>query len=108
MNLLRLQQNCKERHHRVPRGQQARFELCELKLGHYREENCTPPERRCAWQCYRYPKEITAYYVKGVEASTANADMAVNKAVELSGKGVVKVAANAGSAIWRDGQEDCR
>ena len=40
-------------------------------------------------------KKITAYYVKGVEATTANADMAVNKAVELAGKGVVQVAANA-------------
>ena len=40
-------------------------------------------------------KKITAYYVKGVEATSANANMAVNKAVELAGKGVVQVAANA-------------
>ncbi len=40
-------------------------------------------------------KKITALYAKGVEATTANADLAVNKAVELAGKGVVQVAANA-------------
>ena len=40
-------------------------------------------------------KKITAYYAKGVEATTANADLAINKAVELAGKGVVKAAANA-------------
>lgn len=40
-------------------------------------------------------KKITAYYAKGVVATTANADLAVNKAVELAGKGVVQVAANA-------------
>ena len=40
-------------------------------------------------------KKITAYYAKGVEATTDNANLAVNKAVELAGKGVVQVAANA-------------
>ena len=40
-------------------------------------------------------KKITAYYAKGVETTTANADLVVNKAVELAGRGVVQVAANA-------------
>lgn len=40
-------------------------------------------------------KKITAYYAKGVEATTDNANLAVNKAVELAGKGVVQVATNA-------------
>ena len=40
-------------------------------------------------------KKITAFYAKGIATTTANADMAVNKAVELAGKGVVQVAANA-------------
>ena len=40
-------------------------------------------------------KKITAFYVKGVDATTDNANLAVNKAVELAGKGVVQVAANA-------------
>lgn len=40
-------------------------------------------------------KKITAYYAKGVETTTTNANLAVNKAVELAGKGVVQVAANA-------------
>ena len=40
-------------------------------------------------------KKITAFYAKGVEATTENANLAVNKAVELAGKGVVQVAANA-------------
>jgi hypothetical protein len=41
-------------------------------------------------------KKITAYYAKGVEMTSANADMVINKAVELAGKGIVQVAANAG------------
>jgi len=41
-------------------------------------------------------KKITAYYAKSVEATSANADLVINKAVELAGKGVVQVAANAG------------
>ncbi len=40
-------------------------------------------------------KKISAFYAKGVETTTANADLVVNKAVELAGKGVVQVAANA-------------
>ena len=40
-------------------------------------------------------KKITAFYAKGIATTTANADLAVNKAVELAGKGVVQVAANA-------------
>ena len=41
-------------------------------------------------------KKITAYYAKSVEMTSANADIIINKAVELAGKGVVQVAANAG------------
>lgn len=41
-------------------------------------------------------KKITAYYAKGVVTTTASANNAVDKAVELAGKGVVQVAANAG------------
>ena len=41
-------------------------------------------------------QKLTAYYVKGVEVTSANADLVVNKAVELAGKGVEQVAANAG------------
>lgn len=40
-------------------------------------------------------KKITAYYAKGVDTTTANANLVVNKAVELAGKGVLQVAANA-------------
>ena len=40
-------------------------------------------------------KKITGYYAKGVETTTTNANLAVNKAVELAGKGVVQVASNA-------------
>lgn len=40
-------------------------------------------------------KKVSALYVKGVEATTANADLAVSKAVEIAGKGVEQVAANA-------------
>jgi hypothetical protein len=41
-------------------------------------------------------KKLTAYYVKSVELTSANANTVVNKAVELAGKGVEQVAANAG------------
>lgn len=41
-------------------------------------------------------KKLTAYYTKGVEVTSANADLVINKAVELAGKSVVQVAANAG------------
>lgn len=41
-------------------------------------------------------QKLTAYYVRGVEVTSANADLVVNKAVELAGKGVVQVSANAG------------
>ena len=41
-------------------------------------------------------KKITAYYVKGVVTTTGNANLVVDKAVELAGKSVVQVAANAG------------
>ena len=40
-------------------------------------------------------KKVTALYAKGVETTTANADLVVTKAVKLAGKGVVQVAANA-------------
>ena len=40
--------------------------------------------------------KITAYYAKGVEVTSDNANTVINKAVELAGKGVVQVAANAG------------
>jgi hypothetical protein len=41
-------------------------------------------------------QKLTAYYVRGVEVTSDNANMVVNKAVELAGKGVVQVSANAG------------
>ncbi len=41
-------------------------------------------------------KKLTAYYVKSVELTSDNANTVVNKAVELAGKGVEQVAANAG------------
>ena len=41
-------------------------------------------------------KKITAYYVKSVEMTSDNANTIVAKAVELAGKSVVQVAANAG------------
>jgi hypothetical protein len=41
-------------------------------------------------------KKLTAYYVKSVEMTSDNANMVVSKAVELAGKSVVQVAANAG------------
>lgn len=41
-------------------------------------------------------QRLTAYYVKGVEVTSDNANLVVNKAVELAGKGVVQVSANAG------------
>ena len=40
-------------------------------------------------------KKITAYYAKGVEVTSDSANLAVNKAVELAGKGLVQVATNA-------------
>lgn len=40
-------------------------------------------------------KKFTGIYARGVALTTDSADMAVNKAVELAGKGVVQVAANA-------------
>lgn len=40
-------------------------------------------------------KKITALYAQGVTLTSDGADVAVNKAVELAGKGVVQVAANA-------------
>ena len=41
-------------------------------------------------------QKLTAYYVKSVEVTSDNANMVVNKAVELAGKVVVQVSANAG------------
>jgi hypothetical protein len=41
-------------------------------------------------------KKITAFYTKGIEMTSANADTVIEKAVELAGKGIVQVAANAG------------
>lgn len=41
-------------------------------------------------------KKITARYAKGVTTTTVNANNVVDKAVELAGKSVVQVAANAG------------
>lgn len=41
-------------------------------------------------------KKLTAYYVKSVEMTSDNANSVVDKAMELAGKGVVQVAANAG------------
>ena len=41
-------------------------------------------------------QKLTAYYVKSVEVTSDNANLVVNKAVELAGKGVVQVSANAG------------
>jgi hypothetical protein len=41
-------------------------------------------------------QKLTGYYVKGVEVTSDNANLVVNKAVELAGKGVVQVSANAG------------
>ncbi len=40
-------------------------------------------------------KKITSVYAHGVTLSTDSADTAVNKAVELAGKGIEQVAANA-------------
>jgi len=40
-------------------------------------------------------KKVTGLYFRGVEFTSGGADLAVNKAVELAGKGVVQVAANA-------------
>ncbi len=40
-------------------------------------------------------QKISGYYSKGIEATTDNANLAVNKAVELAAKGVDQVAANA-------------
>jgi hypothetical protein len=40
-------------------------------------------------------KKFTGFYARGVELTSDGADVAVNKAVELAGKGVVQVAANA-------------
>jgi len=41
-------------------------------------------------------QKLTSYYVRGVEVTSDNANLVVNKAVELAGKGVEQVAANAG------------
>jgi hypothetical protein len=40
-------------------------------------------------------KKVTGLYTRGIVLSSDSADLAVNKAVELAGKGVVQVAANA-------------
>lgn len=40
-------------------------------------------------------QKLKAYYVKSVEVTSDNANLVVNKAVELAGKGVVQVSANA-------------
>ncbi|MCX7241913.1 MAG: hypothetical protein WCK83_11655 [Burkholderiales bacterium] len=40
-------------------------------------------------------KKVSGYYVRGVELTSDSADVAVSKAVELAGKGVQQVAANA-------------
>ncbi len=41
-------------------------------------------------------KKLTGYYAKSVEVTSDNANLVVDKAVELAGKSVVQVAANAG------------
>lgn len=41
-------------------------------------------------------KKLTGYYAKSVELTSDNANLVVDKAVELAGKSVVQVAANAG------------
>lgn len=41
-------------------------------------------------------KKLTSYYAKSVELTSDNANLVVDKAVELAGKSVVQVAANAG------------
>ena len=41
-------------------------------------------------------QKLTSYYVKGVEVTSDNANLVVNKAVKLAGQGVVQVSANAG------------
>ena len=40
-------------------------------------------------------KKLSGYYIKGITLTSDSADSAVNKAVELAGKGVQQVAANA-------------
>jgi hypothetical protein len=40
-------------------------------------------------------KKVSGFYARGVELTSDGADVAINKAVELAGKGVVQVAANA-------------
>lgn len=40
-------------------------------------------------------QKVSAYYSKGISLTTDSADLAVNKAVELAGKGLTQVAANA-------------
>lgn len=40
-------------------------------------------------------KKLSGYYIKGIALTSDSADTAVNKAVELAGKGVQQVAANA-------------
>ena len=40
-------------------------------------------------------KKLSGYYIKGITLTSDSADTAVNKAVELAGKGVQQVAANA-------------
>ena len=40
-------------------------------------------------------KKFSGFYARGVELTSDGADVAVNKAVEMAGKGVVQVAANA-------------
>ena len=40
-------------------------------------------------------KKLSGYYIKGITLTSDTADTAVNKAVELAGKGVQQVAANA-------------
>ena len=40
-------------------------------------------------------KKLSGYYIKGITLTSDSADTAVNKAIELAGKGVQQVAANA-------------
>jgi hypothetical protein len=48
-------------------------------------------------------KTISGIYIKGIEVTSDGADVVVNKAVELAGKGVQQVAANASAFEKRTG-----
>ncbi len=50
-------------------------------------------------------KTISGIYIKGIDLSSDNADLIVNKFVELAGKGVQQVSANASAFEKRTGVE---